>query len=59
VTKDNRIRNQIFAAGFFSNNVFEEVIHLEDDKFNNDEVKFIRTLQNSKFSGHNYWLVSC
>jgi DNA polymerase, archaea type len=42
VVKRKRIRNQIFAAGFYSNNGFEEAIHLEDDKFNNDEVKFIR-----------------
>ena len=42
VAKHNRIRNQIFAAGFFSNNGFNEAIHLEDEKFNNDEVKFIR-----------------
>ena len=37
-----RIRNQIFAAGFYSNNGINEAIHLEDGKFNNDEVKFIR-----------------
>jgi hypothetical protein len=42
VAKHNRIRNQIFAAGFFSNNGFKEVIHLEDSKFRGDEVKFIR-----------------
>jgi DNA polymerase elongation subunit (family B) len=42
VTKQNRIRNQIFAAGFYSNNGFKEAIHLEDDKFLGDEVKFIR-----------------
>jgi DNA polymerase elongation subunit (family B) len=42
VDKHNRIRNQIFAAGFFSNNGFEEAIHLEDSRFNNDELKFIR-----------------
>src|SRR5438132_2650941 len=42
VTKQNRIRNQIFAAGFYSNNGINEAIHLEDGKFNNDEVKFIR-----------------
>jgi DNA polymerase elongation subunit (family B) len=42
VAKHNRIRNQIFAAGFFSNNGFEEAIHIEDDKFQGDEVKFIR-----------------
>jgi DNA polymerase, archaea type len=35
-------RNQIFAAGFYSNTGLNEAIHLEDDKFNNDEVKFIR-----------------
>ena len=35
-------RNQIFAAGFYSNTGFNEAIHLEDGKFNNDEVKFIR-----------------
>jgi hypothetical protein len=40
VAKHNRIRNQIFAAGFYSNNGFNEAVHLED--FNNDEVKFIR-----------------
>ena len=40
---DNNItRNQIFAAGFYSNTGFKEAIHLEDSKFNNDEVKFIR-----------------
>jgi len=33
---------QIFAAGFYSNRGFNEAIHLEDDKINNDEVKFIR-----------------
>jgi DNA polymerase elongation subunit (family B) len=42
VAKQNRIRNQIFAAGFYSNNGFEEAIHLEDNKFLGDEVKFIR-----------------
>jgi DNA polymerase elongation subunit (family B) len=35
-------RNQIFAAGFYSNTGFNEAIDLEDDKFNYDEVKFIR-----------------
>ncbi|MFY9868948.1 MAG: hypothetical protein WAK17_04455, partial [Candidatus Nitrosopolaris sp.] len=44
VTKQNRIRNQIFTAGFSSNTGFSEAVHLEDDKFNNDEVKFIRYL---------------
>jgi DNA polymerase elongation subunit (family B) len=44
VTTDNRIRNQIFAAGFFSNNGFEEAIHLEDSKFLGDEIKFIKYL---------------
>jgi DNA polymerase, archaea type len=42
VTRQNGIRNQIFAAGFFSNTGFSEGIHLEDDKFRDDEVKFIR-----------------
>jgi len=42
VTTNNRIRNQIFAAGFFSNNEFEEAIHLEDSKFLGDEIKFIK-----------------
>jgi hypothetical protein len=42
VAKQNGVRNQIFAAGFFSNNGFEEAIHLEDSKFQGDEVKFIR-----------------
>jgi hypothetical protein len=42
VTKQNRTRNQIFAAGFYSNNGINEAIHLEDGKFNNDEVKFVR-----------------
>jgi DNA polymerase I len=42
VAEHNRIRNEIFAAGFFSNNGFEEAIHLEGDKFQGDEVKFIR-----------------
>ena len=35
-------RNQIFAAGFSSNTGFSEAVHLEDDKFRGDEVKFIR-----------------
>ena len=39
---NNTTRNQIFAAGFYSNTGFREAIHLEDAKFNNDEVKFIR-----------------
>ena len=39
---NNITRNQIFAAGFCSNAGFKEAIHLEDAKFNNDEVKFIR-----------------
>ena len=42
VAKQNRIRNQIFAAGFYSNNGINEAIHLEDCKFRGDEVKFIR-----------------
>jgi hypothetical protein len=43
ITGDNNTaRNQIFAAGFYSNAGFSEAIHLEDSKFNNDEVKFIR-----------------
>jgi DNA polymerase elongation subunit (family B) len=42
ITKDNISRNQIFAAGFYSNTGFKEAIHLEDSKFQNDEVKFIR-----------------
>ncbi|MGB7956753.1 MAG: hypothetical protein WCF23_22500 [Candidatus Nitrosopolaris sp.] len=41
-TKKNVTRNQIFAAGFFSNTGFREAIHLEDEKFKNDEIKFIR-----------------
>ena len=41
-TKDNITRNQIFAAGSYSNTGFKEAIHLEDRKFQNDEVKFIR-----------------
>jgi DNA polymerase elongation subunit (family B) len=40
VTRQNSIRNQIFAAGFYSNDGINEAVHLED--FNNDEVKFIR-----------------
>ncbi|HET7284751.1 MAG TPA: DNA polymerase domain-containing protein [Nitrososphaeraceae archaeon] len=39
---NNITRSQIFAAGFCSNTDFKEAIHLEDTKFNNDEVKFIR-----------------
>ncbi|MGB0025822.1 MAG: hypothetical protein WBP64_03185, partial [Nitrososphaeraceae archaeon] len=39
---DNVSRNQIFAAGFCSNTRFMEAIHLEDNRFSNDEVKFIR-----------------
>jgi DNA polymerase elongation subunit (family B) len=39
---NNNIRSQIFAAGFCSNTGFTEAIHLEDSRFNNDEVKFIR-----------------
>ena len=35
-------RNQIFAASFYSNDGLKEAIHLEDSKFNNNEVKFIR-----------------
>jgi hypothetical protein len=35
-------RNQIFAAGFYSNTGIREAIHLEDGRFNNDEVKFVR-----------------
>ena len=42
MVKQNGLRNQIFAVGFFSNNGFEEAIHLEDDKFQDDEVKFIK-----------------
>jgi DNA polymerase elongation subunit (family B) len=42
VAKQNGVRNQIFAAGFYSNTGFNEAIHLEDDKFQGDEVKFIR-----------------
>src|ERR671933_423137 len=30
------------SAGFCSNTGFNEAIHLEDSKFNNDEIKFIR-----------------
>jgi hypothetical protein len=41
VAKYDRIRNQIFAAGFFSNKGFNEAVHPEDDKFRGDEVKFI------------------
>jgi DNA polymerase, archaea type len=39
---NNNTRSQIFAAGFCSNTGFMEAIHLEDSRFNNDEVKFIR-----------------
>jgi len=40
---NNNTRNQIFAAGFYTNTGFKEVIHLlSDSKFRNDEVKFIR-----------------
>ena len=35
-------RNQIFAAGFCSNTGINEAIHLEDNRFSNDEVRFIR-----------------
>jgi DNA polymerase elongation subunit (family B) len=42
MTKQNGVRNQIFAAGFSSNNGFEEAIHLEDSRFRGDEVKFIQ-----------------
>jgi len=45
ITEDgnnNITRSQIFAAGFCSNTGFKEAIHLEDTKFDNDEVKFIR-----------------
>src|SRR5919107_1924972 len=39
----NNTRNQIFAAGFYTNTGFKEAIHLlSDSKFKNDEVKFIR-----------------
>jgi DNA polymerase I len=44
IIKNNVTRNQIFAAGFFSNTGFREAIHLEDEKFKNDEIKFIRYL---------------
>src|SRR5215208_5613486 len=40
---NNNTRNQIFAAGFYTNTGFKEAIHLLlDSKFKNDEVKFIR-----------------
>ena len=40
---NNNTRNQIFAAGFYTNTGFKESIHLlSDSKFKNDEVKFIR-----------------
>jgi DNA polymerase elongation subunit (family B) len=42
VTKRNSIRNQIFAAGFYSNTGFNESIHLEDNRFSGDEIRFIR-----------------
>ena len=42
ITKDNITRSQIFGSGFYSNTGFKEAIHLEDRKFQNDEVKFIR-----------------
>jgi hypothetical protein len=42
IIRQNCTRNQIFAAAFCSNNGLREAIHLEDGKFNNDEVKFIR-----------------
>jgi hypothetical protein len=42
ISKNNITRNQIFAAGFYSNTGVKEAIHLEDRKFKNDEVKFIR-----------------
>ncbi|HEY7080147.1 MAG TPA: DNA polymerase domain-containing protein [Nitrososphaeraceae archaeon] len=35
-------RTQIFAAAFCSNTGFLEAIHLEDSRFSNDEVNFIR-----------------
>ena len=40
--RDHNTRTQIFAAGSCSNTGFREAIHLEDSRFNNDEVKFIR-----------------
>jgi DNA polymerase, archaea type len=39
---NDNTRSQIFAAGLCSNTGFSEAIHLEDNKFNNDEIKFIR-----------------
>src|SRR5919112_2090158 len=40
---NNNTRNQIFAAGFYTNTGFNEAVHLLcDSKFKNDEVKFIR-----------------
>jgi hypothetical protein len=39
---NNNTRIQIFTAGFCSNTGFAEAIHLEDSRFNSDEVKFIR-----------------
>jgi hypothetical protein len=41
-TDGNVTQNQIFAAGFYSIIGIKEVIHLEDDKFKNNEVKFLR-----------------
>ena len=60
VTEQNSIRNQIFAAGFYSKNGFKEAIHLEDSKFDNDEIKFIRYVVYKIQSFHgDYGLVSC
>ena len=42
VAKQHSTRIQIFAAGFYSNTGFNEAIHLEDSRFGDDEVKFIR-----------------
>jgi hypothetical protein len=42
VAEGTRIRNQIFAAGFSSKTGFSEAVHIEDDRFGGDEVKFIR-----------------
>jgi hypothetical protein len=39
---NNDSTRTLFAAGFCSNTGLKEAIHLEDSKFNNDEVKFIR-----------------
>ncbi|MGB7956247.1 MAG: hypothetical protein WCF23_19920, partial [Candidatus Nitrosopolaris sp.] len=44
INKKNITRNQLFAAGFYSNTGFKDAIHLEDRKFKNDEVKFIRNV---------------